>query len=193
MNTVIIYCHPDDLELKNRLFKTVVDELDAANQKHVVFRIFGDLYSPELLKKDEIDLPHNLNFDATISKIQKDIERCQHIVFVFPVYWDSLSHYVRRFTDEVFLSEWGGGKIFATEKKLKHIKATIITSMRIPQILFSGRSARGYSNPFTISILKLCGIKNIKWFNISKWSEQNPKIKDKKIEKMRERFNQMID
>lgn len=188
MKSVIIYCHPEDFDLKNRLLQMVKSELEKLNHEVCVYSIFGDVYSPQLLNNEEVDLPHNINFDSAISEIQDSIKKCQHLVFVFPKYWDNLSHYLRRFTDEVFLSATGDGKAFATDKKLKFLKATIVTSMRIPQVLFSGRSARGNSNPFTISILKLCGIQNIKWFNISGWSEQNPKLKSKKIEKIRAYF-----
>lgn len=186
MKTVLIYCHPDDLDLENKLLKTVVEEMERANHSVVIYRIFGDIYSPDLLSNEEIDLPHNTNFDATIKKIQEDILISQHMVFVIPIYGENLSHYLRRFADEVFFNVWKTGSVFANEKRLNYIKATIITSMRIPQILFSGRSKRGYSNTFTLSILKLCGIRNIKWFNIGARSNKNLKIKDKKIEKIRE-------
>jgi len=191
MKSVIIYCNYKDDVDTNRLLKTVVDELVKSNHETLVYSIFGDFYSTKFLSYEEEDLPHIEKFDEIIKNIQAEIAKSDHIVFVFPEYWEKLTYYVRRFIDLVFLSEWGGGKLFTVNHVLSKTKATIITSMQIPQILFSGRSSGGQSNPFALSILKLCGIRNIKWFNVSGWSEQNPKIKEKKIEKMRNHFQQI--
>lgn len=191
MKTVIIYCNPNDKQLNNKLLNTVIDELQALGHNIKAYNIIGDVFSDKLMTSDEIDLPTGEEIAQKANIIQLEISESNHIVFLFPYYWNDMAAYVRRFVDKVFLSEWGGGKIFASDKKLKNVKATIITSLRIPQILFSSRSAGGYSDPFTISILKLCGIRNIKWFNIGFWSDLNPKAKEKKIEKIRDYFQKL--
>jgi putative NADPH-quinone reductase len=188
MDTVIIYCNPNDLEKQDRIITTLVDDLSNTGFESVVYNMIGDVFSPHLLDSEQVELPDDQVVLNVIDNIQQDIVACNHILFVFTHYWDGLTIYTRRFVDKVFLSEWGGGNIFASDKKLKDKKATIVTTLKIPQILFSSRHGTGFSDPFAMSILKLCGIKNIKWFNITSWTAGNNKLKDKKLEKLREYF-----
>lgn len=188
MDTVIIYCNPNDLDKKSRILTTLVDELLISGHESVVYNMIGDVFSPDLLNSDQVELPDDKSVIDAVDAIQKDIVDCNQILFVFSHYWEGLTVYTRRFVDKVFLSEWGGGKIFASERKLKNKKAIIVTTLKIPQILASSRQGGGFSDPFALSILKLCGIKNIKWFNINSWTEGNAKMKDKKLESVREYF-----
>jgi len=185
MDTIIIYCHPKDPAKENKLLKAILFEIEHAGHSAKVYNIVGDVFSPQLMSSQPVELPKSERVNRIIKLIQLDIYNSRHILFLFPHHWNDLSAYVRRFVDKVFLSEWGGSQKFAAEKKLKNLKATIITSLRIPQLLFNPKDANGL-DPFTVSILKLCGIHNIKWFNIGIWSDRNSRIRVRKIQKIRE-------
>lgn len=185
LDTVIIYCHPNDKGKKNRLLGVIEQEVEKQNHYWHTYNLIGDLFSPSLMSSDDEQLEVD-DATQTTAQIQDEINECKYIFFVFPHYWDNIATYIRRFVDKVFFSPDKQGNTFASNKNLRNTKAVIVTSMRIPQILFSSRSAGGYSDPFTISVLKLVGIKNIKWFNIGYWSERNEKTKNRKLEKIQE-------
>ncbi|MBI9066306.1 MAG: NAD(P)H-dependent oxidoreductase [Salinivirgaceae bacterium] len=191
MKTVIIYCHRSDSKLENKMLNTVLQELKVLGHETYVVNIIGDIFPEGLMTSQELELPTDEEVSEQVRIVQEEIAECNNIVFLFPHYWNEMAAYVRRFVDKVFMAEWGGGRVFASDKKLRNVKASLITSMRIPQILFSSRTAGGYSDSFTVSILKLCGIRNIKWFNIGLWSDLNPKAKEKKIEKIRDYFQKL--
>ncbi len=186
MKTVLIYCHPRDIAKEETLLKTIVADLEIDGQTVPVYNIFGDVFSSVLLSSAQLELSESEDLDIVIKSIQNNIADAKQIIFLFPYYWEGLATYIRRFIDKVFLSDLGTGSVFTSNKKLKNHKAIIITSMKIPQILFSSINAKGYSDPFTVNILKLCGIRNIKWFNIGKWSSRNAQARERKLKKIRE-------
>ncbi len=192
MDTVIIYFHPKDSEKEGKVLQTIINELDKTNHESVVYSVFGDIFSTDLLIYDDIELPPIDYKLKNIDDIQDDIAKASNIIFLFPFYWDGLTEYSRKFVDKVFFQNWGGGRKLPSQYDLKNKKAVIITSMRITHILFSsGDSTGAYFDSFTISMLKLCGVRNIKWFNLSSWTEKNKADKDKKLSKIRTHFRQL--
>ncbi len=187
MDTIVIYCNPYDANKTGTLVTFVINSLNYVKKTFVVYNIVGDVFTPHLLTTDQVDLPGVETVYNTIEKIKGQIAACKQIVFVFPRYWAGFGNYVKRFMDKVFLGQGESNSIFTFNKKLNDKSVLIITSLQFSQ-LFSISNVDGlnFSNSFTFSILKLCGIRNINWVNTNQRNKRVRKKIDNKFEKARQ-------
>jgi len=179
MDTVLIYCHPNDRNKENEMLKIVLNELKTKEDITHVYNIIGDIFS------SVISIDSNQLSEDKVQEISKSISYAQQLIFLFPYYWNELIPYIRRFAQEIML-----GKKYAAVNgpehpvDLQNHKALVITSMTIPQILLGSINRHTDKEPFTVSILKHCGAKNVKWYNISQ--QLASARSERKIQKMRE-------
>lgn len=179
MDTVLIYCHPNDRNKENEILKIVMNELKHKDDITHVYNIIGDIFSSVITK-------HSSSLtDDKVHKIKTTINYAQQLIFLFPYYWNDFVPYIRRFAQEIML----GKNISPNETNEQAVdlhkhKALVLTSMAIPQLLLGSINRKTYNEPFTVSILKHCGAKNIKWYNLSQ--QLNNSISKRKVQKMRE-------
>jgi len=169
MNSVIIYSHPWDKSYNSSILNVVTDSLKKNGANVDIIDLYKDNFNPVLSVKDLAIYSEGKTSDSLVKSYQKRIEQANHLFIIFPVWWYSLPAILKGFTDKVLLKNWSFDTSSTLPKgKLSFIKSTtVISTMTAPG--WYHRLVYGNTVKFSFinGTLKFCGLKKLKWFNIS--------------------------
>ena len=123
----------------------------------------------DLLKLSELDFKENLehgyrkrtDLEPDLSQARDLIDKADHIVWVFPIWWSTMPARMKGFIDRLFLPGWafgrGGG---IPEKLLKGKTSQLIVSMDSPIWYYKFFLKEPIKYSFVKGTLSFCGIKN---------------------------------
>ena len=166
MKILIIYSHPWEGSFSHALLDSVIEGLNTKNIHYKIIDLYKDDFNP-VFKKEELALYNKGEFiDKKVADYQKMINNSDHIFFIFPIWWGMVPAMLKGFIDKVFLKKWAYDlNGLKTVKKLTFIKkTTIITTLNSPRIYYLIFIQWVIKIFFGINLLKLCGIKKIKYF-----------------------------
>ena len=161
MKVMLILDHPWPESFNHAIARRAEDAVSRAGHE-VDFRdLHGEDFDPVLRRDGLAVYTRGETKDPLVTEYQKRITASDHLVFVFPVWWETMPALLKGFIDKVFLPGWA----FAEEDAaplLKHISgATVITTMGAPEVIHTSVEAA-----FCRGVLEFCGIPETKWFNI---------------------------
>lgn len=158
---VVIDAHPDrtPAPLAHALSDAYAD--GAASAGHEVRRIaLGDWEGAFLRSSDEFEAAPS---DPFVTAARADLEWCEHLVIVFPLWLGSAPSLLRAFLEQVSRGRFVGdpNKGFATGK-LRGKSARLIVTMGMPslvyRVVFGARGVRSIAS----SILGFAGVKPVR-------------------------------
>lgn len=182
MKTLIINGHPDKESLCNALSNSYFEGAKS-NGKEVV-----------LINLRELDFKVNLEFGYRIEtplepdlvKAQQSISEASHLVFVFPVWWQTYPALLKGFLDRVFLPgfafKYRQGSLF-WDRYLKGKTARIIATMDTPGWYSRAFYKRPAINALKKGTLNFCGVKPVKVTTFSPVKMAKPEKIDRWITK----------
>lgn len=157
--TLIIYAHPQTPG-HNPLILEQVQKSLKKNQYEVI-DLYKIGYDPILHENEHYTSGReNRNLSDQNLKFQEKIKKAEHLIFIFPVWWNSPPAILKGFFEKVFTVKFGfvyKGKI--PQKLLKGRKAAIFLTTGAPRLL--GRIFLGDRAAKIVGkdILGFCGIK----------------------------------
>jgi putative NADPH-quinone reductase len=99
--------------------------------------------------------------DPKVLEYQRRISQSDHLVFIFPVWWEVMPALLKGFFDKVFLPEFAFAEADASPL-LTHIRSgTAITTMGAPKPIYTS-----VEPVLCKGILEFCGVQRTRWFNI---------------------------
>lgn len=169
MRVMVTIDHPWLQSFNHAILARVVDTLRAGGHEVDVLDLHRENFDP-VLRVDELAVYTSGTYlDPKVGGYQKRIEQAQHLIYIFPVWWEVMPALLKGFFDKVFLPDWAFTEADAAPL-LTHITgATVITTMGAPEVIHTSVEpvlCRG--------ILGFCGVQNAKWFNICDLSNTTP-------------------
>lgn len=166
---LIILGHPDKESFCNEIAETYLKGAKSAGKQ------------VDLLKINEIGFKENLEFgyrkrtdlEPNMLKARDLIEKADHIVWVFPVWWTTLPAQMKGFLDRLFLPGWAFKRENTIpEKLLKGKTSKLLVTMDSPILYYKLYMKEPVKHSFARGTLGFCGIKNqsIKYFTPIKTS-----------------------
>ena len=169
MRIMITIDHPWSQSFNHTILARVVDTLRAGGHEVDVLDLHQEDFDP-VLHVDELAI-YTLGeyLDPKVGAFQKRIMQAQHLIYIFPVWWEVMPALLKGFFDKVFLPGWAFNEADASPR-LTHITgATVITTMGAPQAIFTS-----VEPVLCKGILGFCGVPEVKWFNLCEISEIAP-------------------
>ncbi|MBN1563733.1 MAG: NAD(P)H-dependent oxidoreductase [Anaerolineae bacterium] len=161
MRVMVTIDHPWSQSFNHAILARVVETLRAGGHEVDVLNLHQENFDPVLRVNELAVYTEGRYLDPKVGAYQKRIEQAQHLIYIFPVWWEVMPALLKGFFDKVFLPDWAFTEADATPL-LTHITgATVITTMGAPQVIHTAVEAvlcRG--------ILGFCGIQHYKWFNL---------------------------
>lgn len=189
----IIYAHPYNKSYNHAILKNVVEELEDIGCNVDVIDLYKDNFSPSLSEKGLSLYRQGKYADPMVGQYQKRLGQAHEIIFIFPVWWGTAPAILKGFIDKVFIEKWAfDTQGIMLEGRLVNIqKATIITTMNVSSLiynLFYSTAIKGVVK----QMLKVCGIRRIKWIKLTKVGLSNEDKRKKWIEKIRNYLRKTI-
>jgi putative NADPH-quinone reductase len=169
MNYLIIYAHPYDKSFNHAILETLIKTLKNKNHQYEIIDLYDDKFNPAY---DAIELSlffSGKTADPLVSKYQEMIKKADHIVFIFPVWWNDLPAIVKGFIDKVMKKDFA--YIFTAnglEGTLTYIKKVyIFTTASSTQWFIESYAGDAIKKTFMNATLKQIGINDSSWHHIS--------------------------
>lgn len=167
--TLIIYCHPYKGSFNHSILKEVEASLHNSNQAYDLIDLYNENFNP-IYDQEELRLFHDgKTHDALVTKYLKSLQSCDKVIFITPIWWNSISGMLKGFIDKVMKE--GEGLSHTVDKwgihgELKNIKkGYVLTTSTSPTHYFKLLMGNSIKKIFIKKTLKQIGIKKGIWMN----------------------------
>lgn len=177
MRTLIIFNHPYDGSYCNALLDAVLMGLKRGNKEADLIHLDKDRFNPVMSSKDlkafvvaRNDAEQALGMlDKKVLEYKQRLERAEHLVFIFPIWWMLMPALTKGFIDKVIFPEvayrYNENESMGTIlKNLK--KVTIISTMETPANVYDTILGNAVWRALYEGTFKAIGIDNCRWIKL---------------------------
>jgi len=169
MHAMITIDHPWQQSFNFTILEHVRRGLEASGCTVDVLDLNRDGFNPVLTVEELAIYTRGGVLDPKVREYQRRIARSDHLIYIFPVWWEVMPALLKGFFDKVFLPEWA----FAEEDAaplLTHIRTgTAITTMGAPRPIHTS-----VERVLCKGILEFCGVQRTRWINCCEVSQIAP-------------------
>ena len=183
MRVVIVFNHPYEGSFGNAILNAVTKGLKDANHEVDLMHLDNDGFNPVMSKADLKAFVEHKPVDPQVIDYNERLEKADHLIFIFPIWWDLMPAMTKGFVDRVLTP----GVVYDHHPRgfglvplLKNLKGvTIITTMNKPRIMYSLLIGNLIKKAMLRSVFKTMGYKNLKWigYNIVTSVSQENRVK----------------
>ncbi|WP_367915842.1 NAD(P)H-dependent oxidoreductase [Leadbetterella sp. DM7] len=171
MRTVIVFNHPYEGSYCNAILKAVTKGLQKANHEVDLMHLDKDGFNPVMSEADLKAFIDHKPIDPQVIDYHERLKKADHIIFIFPIWWDLMPATTKGFVDRVL----SPGVVYNHHPRgfglvplLKNLKSvTIITTMNKPKIMYSLLIGNLIRKAMLRSVFKPMGYKNLNWINFA--------------------------
>lgn len=183
MKVVIVFNHPYEGSFGNAILNAVTKGLKGAGHEVDLMHLDNDGFNPVMSKADLKAFVDHKPVDPQVIDYNERLEKADHLIFIFPIWWDLMPAMTKGFVDRVLTP----GVVYDHHPRgfglvplLKNLKGvTVITTMNKPRIMYSLLIGNLIKKAMIKSVFKTMGYKNLKWisYNMIKSVSQEKRIK----------------
>ncbi len=197
MKTVIVFNHPYEGSYCNAVLDSVTRGLRTANHDIDLIYLDKDGFNPVMTAEDLKAFRDKKPIDPKVIEYKNRLEKADHVVFIFPIWWELMPAMMKGFIDKVIFPGVAYDYVNGSNTKMKplltNIKGvTVVTTMNTPRVLYRLVFGNAVKKALMTGTFWKLGYKNRKWisFNMVKqvsdekrklWLEQIEKTFAKKI------------
>ncbi len=158
MRAMVTIAHPWPKSFNFAVLARVVEALEAEGHEADVLDIYRDGFNPVLSEQELASYAQGKILDPKVLDYQERIRRAEHLLYIFPIWWEGMPALLKGFFDKVFTP----GFAFTEEDfspLLTHIKSgTAITTMGAPEAKYTE-----IEKSFLEGTLGVCGVQRTRW------------------------------
>lgn len=171
MRTVIVFNHPYEKSYCNAILEAVTNGIKKGQHEVDLMHLDNDGFNPVMSKADLKAFVEHKPIDPLVIDYNKRLEKADHLIFIFPIWWDLMPAMTKGFIDRVLCPgvvydhHPRGFGLVPLLKKMKSV--TIITTMNKPKIMYSLLIGNLIKKAMLRSVFKTMGYKNVNWINFA--------------------------
>jgi len=195
MKVVIVFNHPYGEGYCNAILDAVTEGLQKANHDVDLMHLDNDGFNPVMSKIDLKAFVEHKPVDPQVIDYNKRLEKADHLIFIFPIWWDLMPAMTKGFVDRVLTP----GVVYDHHSRgfgliplLKNLRSvTIITTMNKPKIMYSLFTGSLIRKAMIKSVFKTMGYKNLKWISFNRVKLVSQKKRIKWLAEIEKRFTKL--
>lgn len=127
MSSLVVVSHPDPDSLTQHVSRATVQAIRATGDRVELADLSAEGFDPRFSQGDLDLFRGNAITPADVRAEQERIDRAEHLVLVFPMYWWSMPALLKGWIDRVFVSGWaydlvpGGGLVKKLDRLTVHL------------------------------------------------------------------------
>ncbi|MFD2037511.1 NAD(P)H-dependent oxidoreductase [Belliella marina] len=171
MRVQIVYSHPYEKSYCNAILEAVTEGLLKGRHEVDLIHLDNDKFNPVMSTEDLKAFVEHKTIDPQVIDYNNRLKQADHLIFIFPIWWDLMPANVKGFIDrallpgEVYEHHPRGFGLVPLLKKLKGV--TVITTMNKPWWLYSFLIGNLIRKAMLNSVFKTMGYKNLKWISFT--------------------------
>ncbi len=170
MKVVIIFNHPYDRSYCTAILNSVLEGLKSANHTADLIHLDKEGFNPVMTADDLKGFSEHRAIDPKVIEYKKRLKDAEHMVFIFPIWWELMPAMTKGFIDKVIFP---GVAYNYTEKGL--MKKNFVKINGVTLITTMNTASFGYRILFGNAIKKAVlwgtfwktGYKHRKWIKLS--------------------------
>ncbi|MFT4017465.1 MAG: NAD(P)H-dependent oxidoreductase [Agriterribacter sp.] len=200
MRVAIVFNHPYERSYCNAILIAVINGLQKAGHEVDLMHLDRDEFDPVMRAKDLYAFARakadgeNIyeNIDPLVLNYKERLEQAEHLIFIFPIWWELMPAMTKGFIDKVIFPgisydyAKSGLKMISRLKKLKC--TTIITTQNTPALLYR----LVFGNAVKYALLRgtfwKIGFPKRKWINLCLVKFVSDKKREKWLTSIESRF-----
>lgn len=200
MKIVIVFNHPYQGSYCNAILHAVTKGLKKANHQIDLMHLDSDNFDPVMREKDlasfakaKYTVAHLFqSLDPQVHDYKKRLEQADHLIFIFPIWWELMPALTKGFIDKVIFPGIAynytnnGNRMKPLFKKIKGI--TIITTMNTPAFLYRIVFGNAVKKAMMTGTFWKMGYRNRKWINLSMVKSVSQNKREKWLVNIEKRF-----
>jgi NAD(P)H dehydrogenase (quinone) len=161
MSVLVTIDHPWSGSFNYAILRSVLKGLESAGHRVDVLDLQAEAFNP-VMSTAELEVYHTGKYlDPQIGEYQRRVAAASHLVFIFPVWWETMPARLKGWFDRVFLPEWAFAEADAAPL-LTHIRSgTAITTMGAPRAVHTS-----VEEALLKGTLEMVGVQRTRWLNI---------------------------
>jgi NAD(P)H dehydrogenase (quinone) len=171
MRTAIVFNHPYEGSYCRAILEAVKRGLGRAQHEVDVLHLDNDGFNPVMSQADLKAFKEGRPQDPEVIDYCVRIKKADHLVFIFPIWWDIMPAATKGFIDRVLSPGVAYGhhpRGFGLVPLLSNLKSvTIITTMNKPKLMYSLLIGNLIRKVMLRSVFKTMGYKNLNWISFT--------------------------
>ena len=172
MKMLIVFNHPYDGSYCNAILSSVVTGLQKANHEVNIIHLDKEGFNPVMTAADLKAFKNKQAVDPKVLEYKNRLEQADHLVFIFPIWWELMPAMMKGFIDKVIFPgvayDYTNQSNTQMKPLLTKIKGvTMITTMNTPGFLYWGIFGNAIQKAMMRGTFWKLGYKNRKWINLS--------------------------
>lgn len=199
MKTLIVFNHPYEKSYCNAILDAVQSGLEKGSHQIDLIHLDKDNFDPVMRGKDLAAFAKARNnaadaytiLDPQVMEYKNRLEEAEHLVFIFPIWWELMPALTKGFVDKVIFPgiaydyEKSTSMIFRL-KKLKGV--TVITTMNTRSTIYKLIFGNAIKNSLLKGTLWKIGCPNRKWISLNMVKSTSEEKRKKWLMKIEKKF-----
>ena len=195
MHVFILFDHPNETSYCRALLDAVIAGLREAGHTYDLVDLNKDDFDPVMRAEDLSRYGEGISSDPKVADYQRRIGAADHLVMVFPVWWEVMPALSKGFLDKVLLPGWSFEESSGLVPRglLGRLSATVVTTMGFPTWyyrLFFGNALKGALLQGTFGFIGIPRRRRT-WINVGNVGRISGARRARKLEAVRRRFTRL--
>jgi putative NADPH-quinone reductase len=179
MRVLVVFNHPYEGSYCNAILESVKNALERSHQEIDLIYLDKEEFDPVMREKDlkafvlaaKKEHQSYALLDEKVREYKRRIEQADHLVFIFPIWWELMPALTKGFIDKVIFPGIAydyneqGNRMLCRLKNLKGV--TMISTMNTPAIAYSLLFGNAIKKALLLGTFWKIGVKNRKWINLN--------------------------
>lgn len=172
MKVVLVFNHPYDGSFCNAILNTVKSGLVKGNHEIDLIHLDKDNFNPVMTAADLKGFRDKKPVDPQVIEYSNRIKNADHLVFIFPIWWELMPAMTKGFIDKVIFPGVAYDYTNESNTRMKPLwenlkGVTIITTMNTPQWLYLLLFGNAIKKAMIAGTFWKIGFKNRKWISFN--------------------------
>ncbi|MGA9637624.1 NAD(P)H-dependent oxidoreductase [Flavobacterium sp.] len=196
MKVVIVFNHPYDGSFCNAILQSVINGLTKGNHQIDLIHLDKDNFNPVMTAGDLKAFRDKKPIDPKVIEYNNKIKNADHLVFIFPIWWELMPAMTKGFVDKVIFP---GVAYDYTNKENTRMKplwynlkgVTMITTMNTPNWLYRIFFGNAIKKAMIMGTFWKIGLKNRKWISFDQVKQVTVDKRKKWLTELENKFNDL--
>lgn len=196
MNILIVFNHPYEGSYCNSLLNAVQNGLKLASHSIDLIHLDKEEFNPVMSAEDLKAFRDRKPVDAQVISYQERLQNADHLIFIFPIWWELMPALMKGFIDKVIFPglayDYANNSNTRMKPLLKKIKGvTVITTMNTPGFIYRWLFGNAIQRALIRGTFWKLGYKNRKWISYNRVKMVNQSKREAWLHKLEKQFSKL--
>lgn len=194
MNVAIVFNHPWEGSYCNALLQAATRGLQQAGHQVDLIHLDAERFDPVMTAADLKAFRARAPVDPKVLAYTQRLARADHLVFIFPIWWELMPALTKGFIDRVVFPGAAYDYTNPQNTRMRPLWSrlqgvTILTTMNTPGWLYSWLFGNAIKKALVLGTFWKMGYRNVKWLSFNRVKEVSKATRERWLEALEQRFS----